>query len=507
MNATSAHHNTKATSAPRPPVVVVVGHIDHGKSTLLDYIRKTSVTEGEQGGITQHISAYEAAVELEGKIHKITFLDTPGHEAFSSMRERGTSAADIAILVVSAEDGVKPQTIEAINCIKKSGMPMLVAINKIDKSNANINKTKQELAEKEILLEGWGGTVPACAISAKTGEGVKELLETLVLQAELEEISADYSLPASGFVIESKLDPKKGIETVLIIKNGTLRKGAFLASGKAWTPVRSIEDFKGTQIDEASAGQPIKIWGWNEVPRVGKEFYSSRDKQELLNLIAKKTQEEPVQENKKETVEENPIKKVPIIIKTDTIGSLEAITHELRKLDNDRIAIKIISGGAGFVNEADVKLAKSGSDILVVSFNTKVEPGARDLATRNNIEIKQFGIIYELSEWVAERMKELEPKEEVLEMKGSAKVLKIFSATKRSQVIGGRVEEGEIDAGSIVKILRRDAEIGEGRIKELQAQKIKTGSISQGTEFGALVESKIEIVPGDKLSSYQKVIK
>jgi translation initiation factor IF-2 len=492
-----------SNSIPRSPIVVVMGHIDHGKSTLIDYIRKTNTTDKEAGGITQHVSAYEAEVATpDGKKHTITFLDTPGHEAFSAIRERGSRTADLAVLVVSAEDGVKQQTVEAINCIKESTIPFLVAINKIDKPNANVDKTKQELAEKEILLEGWGGTVPCVKISAKTGEGVQELLETLVLQAEIEGIAGNPSLPASGFVIEGSQDPKKGIVATLVVKDGTVRKGTFLRAGKSIAPVRMMEDYRSKPIQEALPGSPLRIIGWNETPVAGMSFSSYSTKEEALE--ASLTAENNTKTNTNTHTAE---KMLPAIIKADTLGSLEAIVHEIKKLDNEKISIKIISSGIGSISESEVKTANSSKDILVIGFNVKTDPGAKDIALRNNTEIKTFTIIYELTEWLGEKMKELAPREEVEEMTGEAKVLKVFSKNKNKQVIGGRVESGAIEVDTAVKIFRREAEIGEGRVRELQSKKVKTSRVEEGVEFGALVDSKIEIVAGDKISCYQKVMK
>jgi translation initiation factor IF-2 len=489
---------------PRAPIVVVMGHIDHGKSTLIDYIRKTNTTDKEEGGITQHVSAYEAEVKTpDGRTHKITFLDTPGHEAFCAIRERGSKTADLAVLVVSAEDGVKPQTIEAIKCVKESGVPYLVAINKIDKPNANVDKTKQELAEKEVLLEGWGGTVPCTKISAKTGEGVPELLETLILQAEIEEISGDPDLPATGFVIEGTQDPKKGIIATLVVKDGTVKRGTYIRSGTAYAPARIIEDFRGKPIDEAGPGSPLRIIGWNEAPKAGMPFYSYNTKEEAMEASIL----EETSIIKAEIVKSTAEKLLPAIIKADALGSLEAIIHEIKKLDSDKIAIKIIASGVGSISESEVKMANSNKDILLLGFNVKIDSSARDIAERSGVEIKTFSIIYELTKWLGDKMLEQSPKEEVEEMTGEAKVLKVFSKNKNKQVIGGRVETGSIEVDTHVKVFRRDAEIGEGRIKELQSRKLKTSRVEEDTEFGALLDSKIEIVAGDKISCYQKILK
>ncbi len=551
---------------PRAPIVVIMGHIDHGKSTLLDYIRKESLTLkeagrrraeagsglAEAGGITQHISAYEAEVSVgsarkenpdanqsgpqpasqelqrgEPERRRIIFLDTPGHEAFCSARESGTRVADIAVLVVSAEDGVMPQTIEAIERVRKDGIPFIVAINKIDKPNANIDKTKQGLAEAEVLVEGWGGTVPSVLISAKSGEGVDELLETILLQADLEGLSGDPSVPASGFVLESNRHSKKGISGTLIIKNGTLKKGMFVTANIAMAPVRIMENFQGNSVETASLSTPVNIIGWDQVPEAGVPFnaYNSRQEAEKalknylentarpLNSLASLKQDEALlrpdglqpasQELQRGERGEGGPKLLPIIIKADALGSLRALEHELLKLNNDRIAVKIIFSGLGPINESDVKLALSSKEILLVGFHVKVDNAARDLGLRHNVAAKTFDVIYELALWVGKVLKERTPKEKIEEITGTAKIIRIFSTSKTRQIIGGVVESGEIQSGETVRIMRREAPIGEGKIKELQAAKVKTNSITEGKEFGMMIDSKVEIVPGDRISAYK----
>lgn len=479
--------------SPRPPIVVVMGHIDHGKSTLLDYIRKTKVTEKEAGGITQHISAYETEVEVDGRKRKITFLDTPGHEAFCSMRVRGAHAADMAILVVSTEDGVKPQTIEALKCINQDTMPFVVALNKIDRPGADIDRTKTALAEIGVLVEGWGGNVPFVAISAKTGEGVADLLEMVVLQSDMEELIGDPSTSAEGFVIESNLDPKQGISATLLIKNGTLKPGMFVASEGAYAPIRTIENYKRENLKEASFSSPVRIVGWNTQPKVGSQFKTFFKKEEAVIFSDCNTNLETKKEQK--NVSENCVF-LGIIVKADTFGSLDAIEHEFQKLGNEKIMVKIISKGIGGITENDLKTANIKNS-LVLGFNVDTDKSATAFAIRNNIEIKIYKIIYELIDFVKEKIKEATPVEMVETITGSAKIIRVFSKNKDKQVIGGRVANGEIKSGSVIKILRRDAEIGEGKIKELQIQKIKTDKVKEGDEFGIMIESKLEIAEGD----------
>ncbi|MBN2094010.1 MAG: translation initiation factor IF-2 [Candidatus Zambryskibacteria bacterium] len=480
----------------RPPIVVVMGHIDHGKSTLLDYIRKTNTTEKEVGGITQHISAYEATCDVSGKKRKITFLDTPGHEAFCAIRARGAKVADLAILVVSTEDGVKTQTIEALDCIRTDKIPFIVALNKIDSLKADLNKTRQDLAEHEIIVEGWGGIIPAVAISAKTGEGIPELLEMVTLQADLEEFYGDPELPAEGYVIESNLNPQQGISTTLIIKNGSLKIGQFLAVPSAYTPVRTIEDYKGDNIKEAGPSCPIRIMGWNAGPKVGSHFVSFQNKEEAIKYAQENKQKEC---NSKCIVPEG-CQVFNVIIKADTSGSLDAVEHELQKLNNDKTVIKIISKDVGIITEKDIKMATIKNS-LVLGFNVGTDKSAEVLAMRDNTEIKTFRMIYDLIDYAKEKMAEITPTETKEIISGIAKILKTFSQNKDKQVVGGKVGEGVIKSGEKVKIFRKEEFLGEGKIKELQIKKTKTGEVKEGQEFGMMIESKIEIIEKDTIKS------
>src|SRR3989344_1393800 len=352
--------STKTTTVIRPPIIVVMGHIDHGKSTLLDYIRKTNVVADEAGGITQHLSAYEVLHKNErGEDRKITFLDTPGHEAFQKMRLRGAEVADIAILIVSAEEGVKAQTLEAYASIKEAGLPLVVAINKIDRPNANIERTKQSLAENEIYLEGLGGDIPWVPVSAKVGTGIPELLDIMLLVADMQELTADPEKLAEGIVIETQRDPRKGISATLIITNGTLRSGIFLTSGNALSPVRIFEDFLGNPIKEARFSTPVRIVGWSDLPEIGGTFSSFETKKEAEQAL---TQKEITAEKKEKVVEENTEEEkehvtIPVILRADAAGSLDAIEHELKKLESETVTIRIVSKGVGAVSEGDVKAA------------------------------------------------------------------------------------------------------------------------------------------------------
>ena len=495
----------------RPPVVVVMGHIDHGKSTLLDYIRKTNVAEGEVGGITQHVSAYEvlhkparpAGGDEAGRDEKITFLDTPGHEAFSKMRARGAEVADIAILVVSAEDGVKPQTIEAYKTIMVSKTPFIVAINKIDKPGANIEKTKGELAEHEIYLEGYGGKVPFALISAKTGEGVDNLLGLILILAELEGFTGNPAANASGALIETNLDPRRGIQATLIIKDGTLKKGMTVASEEAICSTRIMENFRGELIDGATFSSPVRLVGFNKMPKVGGHFRAFEKKYEAEDYIRNRENEEKI--TPQEKTEEPGKKTIPIVLKADTFGSLEAIEKEIEKIRVENAELKIVSSGVGPIGEGDVKSVSA--DAIIIGFNVASDRSAGEVAEKRGITITFFDIIYKMSEWLATEVEKRRPRIETEESAGRAKVLKTFSRTKERQIVGGKVIEGKITLASPVKILRREFEIGRGKIINLEKNKTKVSEVEEGSEFGMLIESKTEIVPGDAIESFSLVQK
>ncbi|MEI6280403.1 MAG: translation initiation factor IF-2 [bacterium] len=498
-------NDEKSNMQVRAPIVVVMGHIDHGKSTLLDYIRKTNITEKEIGGITQTISAYEVVHKDEDGIdRKITFLDTPGHEAFSKMRERGAEIADIAILVVSAEDGVKPQTIEAWKTIVESKLPCIVAINKIDKPGANVERTKQELAENEIYLENYGGKIPYVEISAKIGTGVDNLLSLILILAEMESFAGEAEIEASGFVIEVNLDSRRGILATLIIKNGTIKKGMTVAVENSMCSTRIIENFLGKTISEATFSSPIRIMGFDKMPRVGAIFKSFQKKGEAEKYINAWGEEENLKKakNNKEENKETEKKIIPIILKADVSGSIEAIEKEISKIQNGGAKFKIVGKGIGPISESDIKGVSSGADALVIGFNVKADKSALESAEKRGITISFFDIIYKMTEWLEIQMEEKRPKIETMETTGRAKIIRAFSRTKERQIVGGKVTEGQINLNSIVKIMRREFEIGRGKIVNLEKNKTKTSEVVEGTEFGMMIESKIEIVAGDVLESF-----
>ncbi|MEI8061948.1 MAG: translation initiation factor IF-2 [bacterium] len=496
----------KTENVSRPPVVVIMGHIDHGKSTLLDYIRKSNVVDGEVGGITQKMSAYEVL----HKDKKITFLDTPGHESFGAIRARGASAADIAILIVSAEDGVKPQTVDAYKAIKKANLPYIVGISKIDKDNANIERAKISLSEHEIYVEGYGGDISFVPFSGKTGAGIDELLDMILLTAEVENFTTDTHAPAEAIVIESHRDKNRGISATLIIKNGTLSMGSFITAGPALAPVRIMENYLNKPIKSATAGSPVRIIGWSELPQVGGYCFTYESKKDAETFIEQNKEEVKVinSTGNAPTLDANgqETATVSILIKADTSGSLEALKYEINKLKVERVNLRIIGSGLGDIQENDIRMASGKVGTLIIGFSVKADSAVKTVAERLGIEIHLFDIIYKMTEWLEALAKEKTPRMEVEEQKGQMKVLKIFSVNKDKQVLGCRCESGVINVDDQVKLMRRGSEIARGRIRELQQQKNKVGEVTSG-ECGLMVDCKMEVAPGDYLEAVHKVIK
>lgn len=486
----------------RPPVVGIFGHIDHGKSSLLDYIRKSNVVATEAGGITQHISAYEV---MRPNGQKITFLDTPGHEAFQNVRTRGASVADIAVLVVSGEDGVKPQTLEVYKYIKESGLPFIVAVTKMDKTTADIERTKQNLAENDIYVEGYGGNISFVPVSSKTGAGIEDLLEMILLTADLSDLKGESESLGSGIVIESKLDPKRGVTAVAIIKNGTVSKGTFAASSGALTPLRFILDSEGNQVESLTFSSPVQIVGWDKLPKVGSEFKTFLKKNDALEYLETEKVGAKVPEAKASIATD--MITLPLVIKADTAGSLEAVESEIAKLSRERIVPKVTLSSVGSIGEADVKAAIATPGTMILGFNTKVDSSAASLAERTGVTIGLYDVIYELTDKVSLLLTEREPRIEVEEISGTAKVLKLFSTAKGKQVLGARMLSGKIALGNTLKIMRRDTDIGRAKVKELQQAKIAATEVLEGAEFGAMIESKLEIAPGDVLEAVTMITK
>ncbi len=493
----------------RPPIVVVMGHIDHGKSTLLDYIRKSNIVAKEAGGITQHLGAYEIEHKnSDGVTKKITFLDTPGHAAFVGVRSCGAKVADIAVLIISAEDGVMPQTLEALECIKKDNVPYIVAISKTDSSKANVDKVKSDLIENGIYIEGYGGDIPAVEISSKVGTNVNYLLDLILVASEVAGLKADPTVNADGFVIEVHKDKNKGITATLIIKNGTLKQGQFVACEENYSPIRIFEDHNNKALKTATFSKPVKVSGWDNFPVVGeifKTFDSKKDAEKYCEAVKEKALENK-NSNVAKKMDES-IFTIPIIIKADTHGSIEAIEFELKKMITLNSQIEIVSTGTGNITERDVKTASSNENSIILGFGIDMDIQAETMSRRLNISVKTFKIIYDLVDWLEKEIESKRPRIEIDETVGKAKVLKKFNEEKHNQVLGAKVLEGRIKISNDVKILRRGEEIGRGKIKELQCQKAKVSEVAEGTEFGFCVESRIEIVAGDEIEIFEKVKK
>ena len=478
----------------KPPVVVILGHVDHGKTAILDYIRKTNVREKEAGGITQHIGAYE--IEYEGK--KITFIDTPGHEAFSAMRGRGARVADIAVLVVAATEGVKPQTKEAISYIKKAGIPMLVAINKIDLPSAQPEKVKQELSDCGVLVESLGGKIPSVNTSAKTGEGIDDLLEHILLLAELEQLKTDISAQAQGTIIESRLDAKKGPIATLLLNQGVLKENDILATPSTIGRIKSLTDFQGRIIQEAYPSQPVSVLGFEKPPRVGEKFKAYPSLEEAQRALEKK---EPERTRVVEIKEGQKV--LNIILKTDVLGSGEAIEGALENLPQEKVVLRILKTEVGDINVKDIKMAESGKAIIF-GFRVKIDETAKKFAQQRKVKWKIFEVIYELIQEVRKKLAEVAGPEVVRVDLGKVKVLVLFRKDKEGQVVGGKVIEGAVEKDAQLEILREEEMVGGGKVKNLQQEKKDVQKVSKGKECGILFQGEGEIKEGDTLVVFRE---
>jgi translation initiation factor IF-2 len=493
---------------PRPPVVCVMGHVDHGKTSLLDAIRETHVTDKESGGITQKIGAY--MVDVNGQ--KITFLDTPGHEAFTAMRMRGAQATDIAILVVAADDGVMPQTIEAINHAKAAGVEIIVAVNKIDKPNANIEKVKQELTEYELIAEDWGGSTTFVPVSAHTKEGIDELLEMILLTAEVNELKANPDRKARGIVIEAELDKGRGPVATILVQKGTLRVGDAVAAGSCYGKIRAMIDDKGRRVKEATPSMPVEILGLNDVPNAGEIIMATDNEKEARNIA-----DTFIAEGKKkllddtkhkvsldalfEQIQAGNMKELDLIIKADVQGSVEAVKQSLVKLSNEEVIVKVIHGGVGNINESDVVLA-SASNAIIIGFNVKPDNQARIVAEREKVDLRLYSVIYNAIEDVEAALKGmLEPiyEEKII---GHAEIRQIFKASGVGNIAGAIVTEGRITRDSVVRITRDKEQIYEGPIATLKHFKDDVKEVKAGSECGMVFENFGQIQEGDLVEAH-----
>ena len=493
----------------RPPVVVVMGHVDHGKTKLLDAIRKTNVVAGESGGITQHIGAYQA--EKNGKL--ITFIDTPGHEAFTTMRSRGARVADIAILVIAADDSIQPQTKESIKIINSAGLPMIVAINKIDKPEANPDKVKQDLAALNLTPEEWGGKTICVPISAKAITGIEDLLEMILLVAETErdQIMANPNRSAVGTIIESHINRGEGPVATAIVQNGTLKRGDLVkVSDTFYGKIRAMKDFIGKDIDQALPSAPVKILGLKAAASVGDilEVIDSAEKQKKINkykLTKQATDYSSPREVKKED-SENGIKSLNLVLKADVLGSLEAIIASLSKIEHSDVSINLIHKGLGNITEADVQRAES-SKALVLGFHVKPTPAAEELAKEKKLEINLYDVIYKLLDEIKVKFDALITPEVIRTDLGRLKILAIFRKENNSMVVGGSVTKGRILPDVKVNVMREKRKIASGRITQLQVNKVAVNEAGLGKECGVRYEGKPLIEEGDTLEIYQEEVK
>jgi len=493
---------------PRHPVVTIMGHVDHGKTSLLDYIRKSTIVEGEKGGITQHIGAYY--VEVNQK--KITFLDTPGHEAFTSMRARGAQVTDIVVLIVAADEGVKPQTKEAVNHAKAAGVPIIVAINKIDKENANVDKAKQDITTVGLVPEEWGGETIVVEVSAKTGKGVSDLLEMILLQAEMLELKAPYKGPARGVVIESKLDPRRGPIATVLITQGRLRQGDPFVAGSNCGRVKAMRGTRIKRYNQVGPSIPVEIMGFNGVCQPGDSFIVvesdkiakciAGQRQEKVKEASFKQRERISLENLFEQINKGNLKQLNVILKCDVQGSVQAIVDGLNKQKSDKVNINIISTGVGPISENDITLAEA-SDAIVIGFNNRLDINARKQAEVSGVSVSIYNVIYKLFDEVKQAMEGL--LEPILEKvyQGTTEIRKIFKVPKIGKVAGCMVLDGKITRNSMVKVLRDDVQIYEGKLSSLKRFKDDVREVVQGYECGLGIENFADIKEGDILESYE----
>lgn len=495
----------------RPPVVCVMGHVDHGKTSLLDAIRNTHVIQGEAGGITQHIGA--SVVEINGE--RITFLDTPGHEAFTAMRMRGANSTDIAILVVAADDGVMPQTVEAINHAKAAGIEIVVAINKIDKPSANIERVKQELTEYELIPEDWGGSTIFVPVSAHTGEGLDELMEMLLLTAEVMELKANPNRRARGLVIEAELDKGKGPVATVLVQKGTLRIGDPIAAGSAFGKVRAMMDDKGRRVKEAGPSTPVEILGLNDVPNAGEVFVGCGNEKEARSFaetfisqgrmkMLDETRSKMSLDDLFTQIQEGNLKELGIVVKADVQGSVEAIKQSLVKLSNDEVVVKIIHGGVGAINESDVTLA-AASNAIIIGFNVRPDAAAKETAEREGVDVRLYRVIYNAIEDVEAAMKGmLEPvfEEKVL---GHAEIRQTFRASGVGTIGGSYVLDGVFERDCSVRIMRDGIVIYDGKLASLKRFKDDVKEVRAGYECGFVFERFNDIKEGDQVEAFKMV--
>jgi len=493
---------------PRAPIVTVMGHVDHGKTKLLDAIRQTNVVDQEAGGITQHIGAYQATIDEK----KITFLDTPGHEAFTAMRAHGANITDVTILVVAADDGVMPQTIEAINHARAAEVPIVVAINKIDKDNANPNLVKQQLTEAGLVIEEWGGNILCVEISAKEKQGIKELLESVLLVTEMEELKANPNQPAAGVVIEARMDKNRGPLATILIQTGTLKEGDTVVVGNTWGRVRSMFNDVGKRIKKAEPSTPAEVLGLSEVPQVGDTLTSVADERHAQALLARNRAEAEKKAAKAgqsinlntlyDQISAGKVKELNVILKTDVQGSVEPIRTSLEQLGTDQVKVRIIHSGAGNITESDVMLA-TASNGLIIGFNVGTGEGVKRLASASGVDIRHYNIIYALTDDVSKALKGMLEPTYVEVIDGHAEVRAVFSATKGAKVAGVYVTDGKVTRNVSIRVLRDKEVLVESTVNSLKRFKDDAKEVAAGYECGVGLKDFNDFQVGDTLEFYR----
>ena len=501
------HQDTEDELVPRSPVVVVMGHVDHGKTSLLDAVRKTNVVSGEAGGITQHIGAY--TVEINGK--PITFLDTPGHAAFTSMRARGAMCTDIAILVVAADDGIMPQTVEAINHAKAANIPIIVAVNKMDKHGANAENIKQELTKYDLIPEEWGGDTIVCPISAKTGMGIDQLLEMVILTAEMQELKANPNRAAKGTVIEARLDKNRGPIATLLVQNGTLHKGDLIIAGTAVGRVRVMTNDKGQAVESAGPSVPVEITGLAEVPEAGDTFNAVEDERLARELVEQRKHEakqakfneyqKVTLDNLFSQIEQGEMKELSLIVKADVQGSVEAVTQSLEKLSNDEVRVRVIHGGVGGIKESDVMLA-SASNAIIIGFNVRPDQTAEEIAARDKVDIRTYRVIYDAIEEIETAMKGmLAPKFREVVM-GRIEVRQVYKISNVGAVAGAYVLNGKVTRQCEIRVVRDGIVIAEDKMSSLKRFKDDVKEVGESYECGITLEKFRDFKEGDIFEAF-----
>ncbi|MBI4120326.1 MAG: GTP-binding protein [Parcubacteria group bacterium] len=522
--------NVKPELKERPPIVVVMGHVDHGKTTLLDAIRKTNVVGKEAGGITQGIGAYEVTrinadytqtdadkdADLRGEnigvdqrdnqrasARKITFIDTPGHEAFFAMRAHGAKLADVALLVVAADDGVRPQTEEAIKHIQEAKIPFIVVINKTDKPGAVTDRVKKELADRDVLIEEWGGKVPLAAVSAKTGEGIDELLDLILLVAELEELKYDPASPGEGYVVEANLDGRRGVTATIIITSGCFKECDMLVCGSVFGPIKIMEDDRGQALEEACPSKPVRVVGLSELPLVGEKCEIVPKGQDVSAIISEHEHEHRAFLESLKIEPAGQAKILLLVVKSSAQGSLAAVLGVLKEIKSDRVGLKLLKHEVGDINQSDVKQAET-SAARVVGFRVGVNKEAASYADQRGVVVKTFDVIYEFVEAVKKMMAELLEPEIVKTELGRLEILAVFKAGKPRAIVGGKIFSGKLRQGLKVEIFRNDVSLGLGKIVELQRNKEPQAEVGAGNEAGILLESDAAAAVGDVLAGFEE---